>query len=105
MRVRRRGSISCRWWFRPNRASIAYTSTSLAGARSAVNAGLGVTVLPREMVPAYLTPIIGDGDLPPLYDTEIALIEAPGLPDTAHRLAQHITAALERGEQALRDPT
>ena len=84
---------------------VAYTSTSLAGARSAVNAGLGVTVLPREMVPAYLTPIIGDGDLPPLYDTEIALIEAPGLPDTAHRLAQHITAALERGEQALRDPT
>lgn len=77
---------------------VAYTSTSLAGARSAVNAGLGVTVLPREMVPAYLTAITGDHDLPPLYDTEIALIEAPGLSDTAHRLAQHITAALERGE-------
>jgi DNA-binding transcriptional LysR family regulator len=76
---------------------IAYTSTSLAGAQSAVNAGLGITVLPREMVPPYLTAITDDPDLPPLYDTEIALIEAPGLSPTAHRLAQHIVAALERG--------
>lgn len=76
---------------------IAYTSTSLAGSQSAVNAGLGITVLPREMVPPYLTAITDDPALPPLYDTEIALIEAPGLPATAHRLAQHIVAALERG--------
>jgi len=75
---------------------VAYTSTSLAGSRSAVRAGLGVSVLPRAMVPPYLTPITGASDLPPLYDTEIALIEAPGLSDTAHRLAQHIIAALER---------
>lgn len=77
---------------------VAYTSTSLAGSQSAVNAGLGVTVLPREMVPPYLTAVTEDPDLPPLYDTEIALIEAPGLSPTAHRLAQHIIAALERGE-------
>lgn len=76
---------------------VAYTSTSLAGSQSAVNAGLGITVLPREMVPPYLTPITDDPDLPPLYDTEVALIEAPGLSPTAHRLAQHIIAALERG--------
>ena len=76
---------------------VAYTSTSLAGSLSAVTAGLGITVLPREMVPAHLTAIIDDADLPPLYDTEIALIEAAGLSDTAHRLAQHIHAALERG--------
>lgn len=76
----------------------AYTSTSLAGSQSAVNAGLGITVLPREMVPSYLTAIIDDPELPSLYDTEIALIEAPGLSQTAHRLAQHIVAALERGE-------
>jgi len=76
---------------------IAYTSTSLAGSLSAVNAGLGVTVLPREMVPPHLTAIVDDAELPPLYDTEIALIEAPGLSETAHRLAQHIVAALERG--------
>lgn len=77
---------------------VAYTSTSLAGSQSAVNAGLGITVLPREMVPSYLTTVTDDPELPPLYDTEIALIEAPGISDTAHRLAQHIVAALERGE-------
>ena len=76
---------------------VAYTSTSLAGSQSAVNAGLGITVLPREMVPSYLVPIINDPELPSLYDTEMALIEAPGLSQTAHRLAQHIVAALERG--------
>ena len=76
---------------------VAYTSTSLAGSLSVVNAGLGVTVLPREMVPGHLTAITDDPDLPPLYDTEIALIEAAGLSETAHRLAQHIHLALERG--------
>lgn len=62
-----------------------------------MNAGLGITVLPREMVPPYLKAVSDDPDLPPLYDTEIALIEAAGLSDTAHRLGQHIVAALERG--------
>ena len=75
---------------------VAYTSTSLSGSLSAVKEGLGVAVLPREMVPDTLSAIIGDEDLPQLYDTEIALIEASGLSDTAHRLAQHIVAALER---------
>lgn len=76
---------------------VAYTSTSLAGSLSALKAGLGITVLPLEMVPATLTAVGSDAGLPPLYDTEIALLEAPGLSDTAHRLAQHIVAALERG--------
>ena len=77
---------------------VTYTSTSLAGSQSAVNAGLGITVLPREMVPPYLTAITDDPQLPSLYDTEVALIEAPGLSQTAHRLAQHIVAALEKGQ-------
>lgn len=76
---------------------VAYTSTSLAGSLSAVSEGLGIAVLPREMVPDHLTSIAGEADLPSLYDTEIALIEAAGLSDTAHRLAQHVVAALERG--------
>lgn len=76
---------------------VAYTSTSLAGSLLAVTEGLGIAVLPREMVPEHLSAIAGDQDLPPLYDTEIALIEAPGLSETAHRLAQHVVAALERG--------
>ena len=74
---------------------VSYTSTSLAGSLSAVGEGLGIAVLPREMVPPHLFPITGDEDLPALYDTEIALIEAPGLADTAHRMAQHVVAALE----------
>ncbi len=76
---------------------VAYTSTSLAGSQSAVNAGLGITVLPREMVPHYLTAIVDHDELPVLHDTEVALIEAPALSQTAHRLGQHIVAALERG--------
>lgn len=75
----------------------AYTSTSLAGSLSAVRAGLGITVLPLEMVPPALTAVGPEAGLPALYDTEIALIEAPGLSETAHLLAQHIIAALERG--------
>lgn len=76
---------------------VAYTSTSLAGCQSAVKAGLGITVLPREMMPSFLTAITGDPGLPPLYDTEIALIEAPGISGTAAKLAQHIVSALESG--------
>lgn len=76
---------------------IAYTSTSLAGSLSAVRAGLGITVLPLEMVPPALSAVGAEAGLPLLYDTEIALIEAAGLSDTAHLLAQHIIAALERG--------
>ena len=77
---------------------VAYTSTSLAGSLIAVTEGLGIAVLPREMVPNHLSAIASDEELPPLYDTEIALIEAAGLTETAHRLAQHVVAALERGE-------
>ncbi|WP_236554969.1 LysR substrate-binding domain-containing protein [Novosphingobium sp. 9U] len=75
---------------------IAYTSTSLAGSRAAVKAGLGLTVLPREMVPETLVVVGPEAGLPLLSDTEIALLEAPSISDTAHKLGQHITAALER---------
>jgi DNA-binding transcriptional LysR family regulator len=75
----------------------AYTSTSLTGTQAAVRAGLGIAVLPREMCPATLTPLGRDSGLPALDDTEIALIEAQGASLTAHRFAQHIAAALERG--------
>lgn len=75
---------------------VSYTSTSLAGSLSAVTEGLGIAVLPREMVTSHLVSIASDDVLPPLYDTEIALIEAAGLSGTAHRLAQHVVAALEQ---------
>jgi len=75
---------------------IVYTSTSLAGAQAAVRAGLGITVLPREMVPGGLITLGADAGLPQLDDTEIALMQAPGTPARpTRRLAEHIVAALE----------
>jgi len=76
---------------------VAYSSTSLAGAQAAVRAGLGLTVLPKDMVPddfAVLGPLHG---LPELRDTEIALLTAPSAAAPAERLAGHIVRSLERG--------
>ena len=75
---------------------IAYTSPSLAGLQAAVKAGLGVTVLPKEMVPPGFVLLGPDHDLPPLPDTEIVLYRAPGvLPRAAELLAEHIVHSLE----------
>lgn len=74
---------------------IAYTSTSLAGTLAVVEAGLGVTVLPKDMVASSLRVLDGESGLPDLADTEIALLRAPGLTPAAQRLADHIVQALE----------
>lgn len=75
---------------------IVYTCRSLAGAHAAVRAGLGATVLPKEMVPAELT-ILNDeaSGLPDLADTEMALIERPNLSSAATRLRDYIIRELE----------
>ena len=75
---------------------IAYTCGSLAGSQAAVRAGLGVTVLPRDMVPGDLAAIEGTGQLPDLHDTEIALLAAKSLNLPAQRLREHVIRALER---------
>lgn len=75
---------------------IAYTCGSLAGSLAAVRAGLGVTVLPKDMVPPDLRVIDGN-PLPTLQDTEIALLTRSNLPRPADRLKQHIVRSLERG--------
>ncbi|WP_426692633.1 LysR substrate-binding domain-containing protein [Sphingomonas sediminicola] len=75
---------------------IAYTSTSLGGAQAAVKAGLGVTVLPREMIPKSLIAVPADAGLPELYETEVALLNRPNISSPARRLAEHIQDALER---------
>ncbi|HEX8192153.1 MAG TPA: LysR substrate-binding domain-containing protein [Allosphingosinicella sp.] len=75
---------------------IAYTCGSLAGSQAAVRAGLGVTVLPRDMIPADLVAIDGVGALPDLHDTEVALLAAKSLNAPAQRLRDHIVRALER---------
>lgn len=75
---------------------IAYTCASLAGSQAAVRAGLGVTVLPRDMVPADLAVIDDPHLLPDLHDTEIALLAAGALSLPANRLLDHMVRALER---------
>jgi DNA-binding transcriptional LysR family regulator len=80
---------------------VGYTSPSLAGLHAALRAGLGVTVLARDMVPDDLT-VLGEADgLPPLPDAEIALITArSALPRAARLLADHVLAALDRQRSA-----
>ena len=75
---------------------IAYQSTSLAGALAAVRAGLGVTILPRDMVPQGFH-VIGESEsMPELPDTEIALLMRSRQPSQpVRRLFEHIVHALE----------
>jgi len=75
---------------------VAYTSPSVAGIQAAVRAGLGTTILPKEMVGAGFHIVGAEFGLPDLADTEIALYRAPGpLPKAAERLAEHIVRSLE----------
>lgn len=71
-----------------------YTSPSLAGVIAAVKAGLGVTVLPKAMVPEDLR-VLSGRTLPRLPDTEIALLVRPGATKAAHKLAEHLVSSLE----------
>lgn len=84
---------------------IVYTSPSLAGLQAAVKAGLGVTVLPKEMVPAGFVLLGSEQGLPPLPDTEIVLYRAPGsLSRAAELLAEHIVHSLEGAAGAFAVP-
>jgi len=76
---------------------IIYTSPSLAGLQAAVQAGLGVTVLPTEMIPANMISVSAGLQLPKLPDTEIVLYRAPGhVSPAAELLSSTIVAALEQ---------
>lgn len=72
---------------------VAYTCASLAGSLAAVRAGLGIAVLPKEMVPPGLH-VIDGGPLPDLKDTEIALMTASRLKPPAAKLRDHIVRCL-----------
>jgi len=56
--------------------SVVYTSPSLAGAAAAVRAGLGITALPRNMVPPGLAPVDPALELPRLEETVMCLVTA-----------------------------
>lgn len=77
---------------------IAYTCGSLTGTHAAVRAGMGITVLPQDMVPEDLVVLEPTATgLPELDDTEIALIEAAQLSKPAERLREYIVRELEHG--------
>ncbi len=81
---------------------IAYTCGSLAGTHAAVRAGLGVTVLPKAMVPHDLTMLdAAVFGLPDLADTEMALLSAPQLSPAAQRLGEVIVRELEHAGVAV----
>lgn len=79
-----------------------FTSPSLAGQIAALQAGLGIGVLPAAMVPNDL--VILTAPLPALDDTEIALVAAKGaMRGPADLLGQEVMRSL--GHTALRiDP-
>ncbi len=72
---------------------VAYTCGSLAGSLAAVQARLGIAVLPKDMVPAGFR-VIDGAPLPSLKDTEIALLRRDRLPPAADRLRDHIVRSL-----------
>jgi DNA-binding transcriptional LysR family regulator len=74
---------------------IAYTSTSLTGAQAAVRAGLGLTVLPKNMVPDDFILMDEAVGAPDLFETEIALMTAHPTTPPALRLADYIVRSLE----------
>jgi DNA-binding transcriptional LysR family regulator len=75
---------------------ISYTSPSLAGSLAAVKAGLGVTVLPANMVPAGIRRVSAKLDLPELADAEMALMKRDDVSRAASRFAEHIVNSLEK---------
>ncbi len=74
-----------------------YSSPSLAGIHAAVRAGLGVSVLSKDMVPSDLRVLGKRFGLPQLDDTELALLRAPKLSAAGQRLAEHIITSFEHG--------
>ncbi len=77
---------------------IAYTSPSSEGLQAAVRAGLGVTVMSKDMVPEGLMLVGAEHDMPQMPDAEIALYRAPGTLSPAAQpgmLSEHIIHSLE----------
>jgi DNA-binding transcriptional LysR family regulator len=67
---------------------MAYTSPSLPGIQAAVSAGLGVSILPDvAILPGHRVLTEADG-FPPITNTEVALVAAPGATPATRRLAE-----------------
>lgn len=73
---------------------LAYTSPSYAGTLAAVRAGLGVTIMPKHMVPGDLCILKKSDGMPPLPDAEIALLARKELSKPAKIFAEHIMQSI-----------
>ncbi len=69
---------------------IAFTSPSSEGLLAAVRAGLGVTILSKDMVPEGFVLMDTHHGLPILPDAEIALYQAPGSTSRATQLLSEV---------------
>ncbi|MEX2575305.1 MAG: LysR substrate-binding domain-containing protein [Halofilum sp. (in: g-proteobacteria)] len=77
---------------------VAYTSASLSGLRSAVRAGLAITVLPPSMLDPQLRSLTSAEGLPDLPGIELALHRSPGRPsDPARQLVAQLQESLSEG--------
>lgn len=76
--------------------AVTYMSQSLAGTLAAARAGLGVTVLPSDMLPPDIVRLPSHLGLPELADAEIALMTRDGLSAAGQMLVEHIIHALEK---------
>jgi DNA-binding transcriptional LysR family regulator len=81
--------------------TVTYMSQSLAGTLAAARAGLGVTVLPSDMLPPDIIPLPHAIGLPELADAEIALMSRESLSAAGQMLVDHITHALEKNPHGL----
>lgn len=63
---------------------------------AAVKGGLGVTVLPANMVPEVIIPLKSQIKLPKLADSEVALMRRDILSEAGKVLATHIISSLEK---------
>jgi hypothetical protein len=75
---------------------LTYTSPSLAGTLAAVKAGLGLTVLPTNMLPDGIGPVQTKRKLPKLSHAEIALLKKDELSRAGEALADHIIQNMEK---------
>ncbi len=75
---------------------MAYTSPSLAGALAAVRAGLGATILPREMAPKDLAVL---KKFPKLKDAQISLLKQPAGSEAIRQFALFVSSHLAEQTQ------